>query len=83
MYIQQAKEGLTDWWRYIVGCLFIITGVLVFSAPHSIAISIKTIAGEIDLTRVNDLNYLMTLFDSNLYLVFMLLPFLGGLLWCW
>jgi uncharacterized protein len=80
MYIQQAKEGLTDWWRYIVGCLFIIAGVLVFSAPHSIAISIKTIAGEVDLTRMNDLNYLMTLFDSNLNLVFILLPFLGGLI---
>ena len=80
MYIQQAKEGLTDWWRYIVGCLLIFVGVAVFSAPHSIAISIKTIEGEIDLTRINDLNYLMTLFDSNLNLIFILLPFLGGLI---
>jgi len=34
--------------------------------------------GEADMSRMEDLNYLMTLFDPNLNLVFLLLPFVGG-----
>ena len=53
-----------------------ITGVGIFSLPHMIAISIKSLNGEVDLERLaqNDVNYILGLFEPNLNLVFMLLP---------
>lgn len=80
MYINQAFKGLHDWWRYIVGVVIAITGVAVFSAPHLIAIGIETFRGNIDESQMSDFNYVMTLFEPNLNLVFLLLPFAGGLL---
>ncbi|MGJ5641061.1 CPBP family intramembrane glutamic endopeptidase [Formosa sp. S-31] len=80
MYISQAFKGLHDWWRYIVGVIIAIAGVVVFSIPHVIAISIKTLQGGVDASKMEDVNYIMTLFDSNLNLIFILLPFLGGLI---
>lgn len=80
MFIAQAYKGLHDWWRYIVGIIIAIAGVFIFSAPHLIAIGIKTIQGSVDHTRLDDQNYILTMFESNLNLLFILLPFAGGLL---
>ncbi|MDD7887652.1 CPBP family intramembrane glutamic endopeptidase [Flavivirga sp. 57AJ16] len=80
MYINQAFRGLHEWWRYIVGTVIAIVGVFVFSAPHLIAIMIETFKGNIDQSQMSDTNYIMTLFEPNLNLIFVLLPFAGGLL---
>ena len=80
MYITQAYKGLHDWWRYIIGVIAAIIGVFVFSAPHLIAIGIETFKGHIDQSQMTDTKYIMTLFEPNLNLVFLLLPFAGGLL---
>ena len=80
MYISQVSKILNDWWRYILGVVIAIIGVAIFSAPHAIAIGIKQFNGEFDMSRAEDINYIMTLFDSNLNLVLMLLPFAGGLI---
>ncbi len=80
MYIAQAYKGLHEWWRYIIGVVLAIAGVFVFSAPHLIALWIETLNGNVDPSRMHDANYIMSLFESNLNLVFVLLPFVGGLL---
>ncbi|MEO5789902.1 MAG: CPBP family intramembrane glutamic endopeptidase [Gelidibacter sp.] len=81
MYIAQAFKGLHDWWRYVVGLAIAIIGVFIFSIPHGIGILFKTMqGGTIDQSRMNDPAYLMGLFESNVNLVFILLPFAGGLL---
>lgn len=80
MFIAQAYKGLHDWWRYIVGLVIAIAGVFIFSAPHLLAIAIKTLQGSVDESRLDDQNYILTMFESNLNLVFILLPFAGGLL---
>ncbi|CDF78925.1 abortive infection protein [Formosa agariphila KMM 3901] len=80
MYITQAYKGLTDWWRYIVGVILAFIGISIFSAPHLIAISMKTLQGDVDLSRMDDTNYILGLFESNLNLIFVMLPFLGGLI---
>lgn len=78
-YIQQAFKGKTEWWRYIVGVLIILVGVGLFSFPHSIAIMMKQMQGsDIDMTRLDDVSYILTLFESNLNLFYMMLPFVGG-----
>ena len=82
MYISQALKSLHEWWRYLVGILIVLIGVGIFSIPHMIAISIKSFNGEVDMERLaqNDVAYILGLFEPNLNLVFMLLPFLGGLI---
>ncbi len=81
MFIAQAFKGLHDWWRYVVGLIIAIIGVFVFSIPHALGILIKTMqGGTIDQSKMNDPIYIMQLFESNLNLVFILLPFAGGLL---
>lgn len=81
MFIAQAFKGLHDWWRYVVGLIIAIIGVFVFSIPHALGILFKTMqGGTIDQSKMNDPIYIMQLFESNLNLVFILLPFAGGLL---
>jgi membrane protease YdiL (CAAX protease family) len=80
MYISQVSNILNDWWRYILGVVIAIIGVAIFSVPHAIAIAVKQFKGEFDMSRSEDVNYIMTLFDSNLNLLLMLLPFAGGLI---
>ncbi|OBX24895.1 hypothetical protein LX77_00133 [Gelidibacter algens] len=81
MFIAQAFKGLHDWWRYVVGLIIAIIGVFVFSIPHALGILFKTMqGGTIDQSKMNDPNYIMQLFESNVNLVFILLPFAGGLL---
>lgn len=80
MYIRQVLRVEHDWWRYIIGVLGAIAGVGLFSLPHVVAIFSKVFGGTADASKLEDVNYLMTLFDSNVNLVYMLLPFAGGLL---
>src|SRR5210317_1793028 len=80
MYIRQVLKVEHDWWRYLIGFLGVLAGIGIFSAPHLIAIFLKVFNGTADAEKLEDVNYLMTLFDSNLNLVYMLLPFAGGLL---
>lgn len=79
-YIQQAYTGLHDWWRYIIGVIIAIIGVFIFSGPHMAGILYKQFNNELDMSRMDDTNYLLSLFEPNLNLLFMLLPFAGGLL---
>jgi len=83
MYIAQTYNVLHDWWRYIIGVGVAIMGVFVFSLPHLLAILGKRMNAEVDLDQLDDINYLMTLFDSNTNLIYILLPFAGGLFFLW
>jgi len=80
MYITQVKDNAKDWWKYLVGAVIILAGLFIFSIPHAVAIGIKTATGELDATRLEDVNYLLSAFEPNLNLVLMLLPFVGMLL---
>jgi membrane protease YdiL (CAAX protease family) len=81
MYITQVYDTLHDWWRYIIGAGIAIIGVFAFSVPHLVAIGFEIIRGNVDESRLEeDIDYLMGLFEPNLNLVFILLPFAGGLI---
>lgn len=79
-YLEKGFLGETDWWKYILTILVTVLGVFVFSFPHGLAIANITNSGNVDPSKLDDLTYLMSLFDSNLNLVYMILPFVGGLL---
>ncbi len=78
MYIAQAYKVQHDWWRYILGLMIAVVGIFIFSVPHAVGIFMK--GGLVDQTKMNDTNYLMSLFEPNLNLAFILLPFTGGLI---
>ena len=82
MYIEQAQKNLIDWWRYVLGVLIAITGVVIFSIPHSVALIAKIATGDVDMDMIasGDTAYLMGLFESNLNFIYILLPFSGGLI---
>ena len=80
MYIARAYYGLHEFWRYVIGVIIAIIGVVVFSMPHLIAIAIETANGNIDLSQLDNTSYIMGLFEPNINLVFILLPFAGGLI---
>lgn len=79
-FLQKGFLGETDWWKYGITIVVIFIGIFLFSIPHTIAIGVKTAMGETDVNRSEDVSYLMTLFDSNVGLVYMVLPFVGGLI---
>lgn len=80
-FIEQAYKVKHDWWRYFVGTLIVIGGVVIFSIPHTLAIFMKQMNdSDIDLTRLDDANYVIGLFEANLNLFFMMLPFVGGVI---
>ena len=82
MYIEQAQKNLIDWWRYVLGVLIAIAGVVIFSIPHSVALIAKIATGDVDMDMIasGDTAYLMGLFESNLNFIYILLPFTGGLI---
>ena len=79
-YLQQVYKIQSDYWRYIIGIIIAIVGYILFSMPHIVAIVIERLQGGLDLTRMNDQSYVLSIFDPNLNFVFILLPFAGGLL---
>ena len=82
MYIEQAQKNLIDWWRYVLGVLIAIAGVVIFSIPHSVALIAKIATGDVDMDMIaaGDTAYIMGLFESNLNFIYILLPFAGGLI---
>ena len=80
MYIEQAYKGHHDWWRYLLGVIAAIAGIFIFSVPHIVAIFIRQMQGNVDMSKLDDVNYIMGLFDSNINLILILLPFVGGLI---
>lgn len=82
MYIEQAQKNLIDWWRYVLGVVIAITGVVIFSIPHSVALIAKIATGDVDMDMIasGDTAYLMGLFESNLNFIYILFPFTGGLI---
>lgn len=78
-YITQARFGKTNAWRYVLGIVAVVIGSALFSMPHSWAIKQKVNEGVADAFRINDINYIFSLFDSNVTLIYIMLPFVGGL----
>lgn len=79
-YLEKSYLGQTEWWRYIAVLVVTFLGVAIFSIPHGVAISVKTDLGGVDASQLGDVSYLMSLFESNVNLTYMVVPFVGGLL---
>lgn len=79
-YIAQVTKGKTGGFKYVVGIVLITLGVLLFSFPFSRVVTEQAAKEGITVSQAQDMNYLMTIMDSNILLVYLMLPFVGGLL---
>lgn len=80
MYIAQAQHTLNDWWRYIIGVIVAVIGVVIFSMPHLFALMAKVVEDDLDASQLDDMEFIMQAFSPNVNLIFIILPFIGGLL---
>ncbi|WP_139958062.1 CPBP family intramembrane glutamic endopeptidase [Flavicella sediminum] len=78
-YLEEGFKGATDWWRYIASIVLVLLGVFFGSIPLSFAIVNVAENSDVDATKLNDITYVLTLFDSNISLIYMVLPFVFGL----
>ncbi|GGF79531.1 CPBP family intramembrane glutamic endopeptidase [Wenyingzhuangia marina] len=79
-FLAQAYKANHSIWNYVLGIILVVIGALVFSLPYNIVVANKIAEGTADASRVEDLNYLYTLMDSNLSMFYMMLPFVGGMI---
>ncbi|MFH4968270.1 type II CAAX endopeptidase family protein [Gaetbulibacter sp. M240] len=78
MYIAQAFKGLHEWWRYLVGLIFVFIAIVIGQLPLTVAVVMKMAMGgesEIALTQSEILGVL----EPNFSLFLMLLSFAAGL----
>lgn len=79
-YISQSKKGKTSVYAYVGGVILITLGCLLFSLPYSLAIAKKISNGSLDASEAADFSSLMGVMDNNITLMYLMLPFVGGLL---
>ncbi|GAA4281847.1 CPBP family intramembrane glutamic endopeptidase [Gaetbulibacter aestuarii] len=78
MYVEQGFKGLHEWWRYIVGLVIVVIGVIIGQMPFGLAVIIKMkMMG--DTPQQLDQTQMLAILDSNLGLFLMLLTFAAGL----
>lgn len=78
MYIAQAFNILHDWWRYLVGLIFIIIAVIIGQLPFTAAVLIKSFSNGDGMDGLDETK-MMSLLEPNLNLFLMLLSFAIGL----
>lgn len=79
MYIAQAFNVLHDWWRYLVGLIFIVIAVVIGQIPFTVAVFMKAMNDGESIFGLDETK-MMTMLESNLNLFLMLLSFAVGLI---
>ncbi|MEO2128867.1 MAG: CPBP family intramembrane glutamic endopeptidase [Christiangramia sp.] len=76
MFIKQVYQYQHDFWRYLIGVIAVVAGIIIGQIPLTIAIFLKY-KGKIFGMEETEM---MQGFDSNYSLFLMLLTFVGGLI---
>lgn len=79
MYIAQTFNVLHDWWRYLVGLIFVVIAVVLGQLPFTAAVMIKAFSEGDGIGKLDE-SKMMSLLEPNLNLFLMLLSFAIGLL---
>ena len=70
MYIAQAFNVLHDWWRYLVGLIIVIIGVVIGQIPFTIAVFYKAFQNGEKLQDLDE-SKMLSLLEPNLNLFLM------------
>ncbi|MFV0570849.1 MAG: lysostaphin resistance A-like protein [Xanthomarina gelatinilytica] len=79
MYIAQAFNALHDWWRYLVGIVFVVIAVVIGQIPFTVAVFMKAMNDGESVFGLDE-TQMMTMLEPNLNLFLMLLSFAVGLI---
>ena len=79
-FIQQAYKGNNEWWAYIVTLILVFFGWQLIGVTPLIVTALKYADGMDEFMAAANDNFTSLGIDSNLYLVLMILTFLGGLI---
>ncbi|MBI1223885.1 MAG: CPBP family intramembrane metalloprotease [Bacteroidetes bacterium] len=83
MFLQIARQGKNDWWRYLISFFLIMIGILAGQMPIYILLLAKGYS-EIEISEMaQTLNFESAGIGQNATLFFMLLAFVGGLVGLW
>lgn len=87
MFLKTAKDGLNDWWRWLLGIVVVVMGIIVGQLPLTgIALALGNNAG-MSRSEIADMADSMDLspvgIGQNLSLVLALLAFIGGIAGLW
>lgn len=77
MNLENHKKGIG---YYLLGVFVVMIGIALFSLPYQQVIQQKVDAGLADGNKINNQAYVLTLMDLNWNLFYMLLPFVGGMI---
>ncbi len=80
MFVTQALKPNNEFWRYILGSVVIILASLIGQIPLGIAITIKSLNSNGDLTDKRSVESAMTSLEPNLLLFLMLLSFVFAMI---
>jgi len=78
MYIAQAFNGFHEWWRYLVGLVFIVIAVFLGQLPLGIALGLQSVVNNKSLDGLDEYQ-LLGMLEPNIGLFLMLLSFAVGL----
>jgi len=79
MYIKQAFNILHDWWRYLLGLIIIIIGIIIGQLPFTAVVFYKAYKNGDNLAELDE-SKMMSMLEPNLNLFLMLLTYAAGLL---
>jgi len=77
-YIQQTYKVKHEFWRYLIGSLFVFIVAVIGQVPHSIAVFMKAKETNENLFSMDE-NRIMQILEPNLNLFLLLLSFVFGL----
>ena len=77
MYIKQAFNILHDWWRYLLGLIIIIIGIIIGQLPFTAVVFYKAYKNGDNLAELDE-SKMMSMLEPNLNLFLMLLTYAAG-----
>lgn len=79
-FIQQAYKGINDWWAYLVTLFILIIGWQFIGVIPLLLVAWNKAEDESEFMQAAESNFTSLGINSNLYLILMILTFVGGLL---
>jgi membrane protease YdiL (CAAX protease family) len=79
-FIQEAYKGINEWWAYLITIVLLLIGWQFIGIIPLVGAAYYFSDGIDDFIRSAEDNFMSVGMDSNLYLLLMILTFLGGLL---
>ena len=79
-FIQEAYKGNNEWWTYLLTIFVIFIGWQLIGIIPLVAVAFSYAGDMSEFMKAGNDNFTTLGIDSNLYLILVILTFLGGIL---